>query len=68
MYDDADCPFAVGEDKRVAITELPSLSRQIAKWKPLPKGSVDGLAANPWAQPGTQLVAVSGERAALWSL
>ena len=66
------CSRLAGEDKRVALLDVPSLSRQIARWKPLAKGSVDGLAVSPraGAASGSEspLLAISGERAAVWSL
>lgn len=52
----------------MVFTELPGLTRQVLRWKPLPKGSIDGLASNPWAPAGSQLLAISGERASLYSL
>ena len=58
-----------GEDKRVVVTQLPDLSHQIARWKPLAKGAVDSLDLCPLAGPSKrEVLAVSGDRAAICSL
>jgi len=49
----------------VAVLSLPTLATTLARWKPLGKGSVDGLAT---AGPDQPLLAVSGERAAVWGV
>ena len=56
-----------GDDKRVCMLALPSLHETTARWKPLPKGSVDAMACCS-ASSESQVLAVSGERAVVWSL
>jgi hypothetical protein len=46
---------------------MPALTPTLARWKPLAKGSVDGMAATAQGA-DLPLVVVSGERAAVWGL
>lgn len=56
-----------GLDKRVAVLSLSSLTETTSKWKPLPKGSIDAMATCSFAAENPVL-AISGERATVWSL
>ena len=59
--------YEAGADKKVVMLSLPGLHESTSRWKPLPKGSVDAMAACSCSSE-SQILAVSGERATVWSL